>query len=244
MPKIEDQISKLVYKAIDEFKLIENGDKILIGVSGGKDSLTLLFDLIRRQKYSKIKFDIAAVHIKTDLSDLNYLDNLEDLLKNWNINYFIKESKIVSTVKDGKKFNCYWCASQRRKEIITIAKEKGYNKIALAHNLDDLVETFFLNILYKSELNTMKAFWKYNLFDISIIRPLILVREEIIKKFSLKMGFPISSQFCPYSGTTKRAEVKNIINQISLTNPNIRENVLTSIKNLNPDLLKLVNIIN
>jgi tRNA 2-thiocytidine biosynthesis protein TtcA len=240
MPKLEDRISKLISKACDEFKLINNGDRVLIGVSGGKDSLTLLYDFENRRKYSKIKFDIAAVHIATDLSDLNYLNKLENIFKELNIVYHIKESKIMSAVKEGKTFNCFWCASQRRKEILSIAKETGFNKIALAHNLDDFAETFFLNLIFKSELSTMKAFWKYDLSGLAVIRPLILVKEELIKKLAVKQNYPVSSQVCPYSGKTKRAEIKNIISLISELNPDIRKNILTSIKNINPELLKII----
>ncbi|HOV13678.1 MAG TPA: ATP-binding protein, partial [Spirochaetota bacterium] len=215
MPKIEDKLKKLINRAIYDYKLIEDGDRLLVGFSGGKDSITALYGLLERQKIKpSLNFELAVLHVTTDLSEKSHLENVIKFLESLNVKYFIENASVIGELQDGKSVNCYWCARLRRKYILKAANDHGYNKIVLGHNQDDIIETFLINTFYKAELNTIKIFHKYDIFPYSIIRPLCLVKEDMIEKFVQKMGFPIVSQVCPYAKKTKRQEIKNLIDMM------------------------------
>ena len=141
-------------KAVYEYGLIQNGDKILVGASGGKDSTTLLEYFGWRKKQRREDFFVAAYHVATEISP-GFPDPLRRLIKEWNIPLIIEEIKVLERLKPGKKMNCWWCSTQRRTELNNYAMAEGFNKIALGHHLDDILETLFMNILKKSELSTM-----------------------------------------------------------------------------------------
>jgi len=151
MPDIERLISKIIGQAIYKYKMIEENDKILIAVSGGKDSMTLLYDLMKRRKSFPIHYDIEAVHIKTDFCSCCQKLNLENKFKEWNAVYTIKHVPVLKRLRPGKKMNCYWCSTQRRMELLNFAKGRGCNKIALGHHMDDIIETLLMNICYRAK---------------------------------------------------------------------------------------------
>ncbi|HPO50554.1 MAG TPA: ATP-binding protein [Spirochaetota bacterium] len=239
MANLEQRVSKQIGKTIYDYKMIQDGDKILVCVSGGKDSLTLLYDLIQRKKIIPVKYEIAAVHVATDISEDHNKEELRDLFHSWGVDYFFVDLKVVHRLKEGKKFNCYWCAMQRRIEILKVAAANNFNKIALGHNLDDIVETFLMNMFYKSELSGMKLVFKYDRFPFTIIRPLGEVREESIKLFIERTGLKNLAQNCPYNDNTKRAATKKIIDEMRKENKLVREHIFTAIKNVNTRFLGL-----
>lgn len=240
MPKIEERIDKLINKAVYDYKMIENGDRVLVGFSGGKDSITALHWLKERQKRKPdLNFELAAVHIITDISEASHKDEIIKFLEQWEVKYHILKVDVISTVYEGFDFNCYWCAKRRRMHILKLANDMGYNKIVLGHNQDDIIETFLMNIFYKAETTTMRVVHNYERFPYSIIRPLCLVKEEMIEKFVKKMNYPIVSQSCPYSDKTKREEVRKIIEEVSKNDKSVRDRIFTAIKNAKEESLRL-----
>lgn len=216
--------------------MIEPGDRILVGVSGGKDSMTLLNDLIKRQKSFPIKYEFEALHIISDFS--NYDEALiENKLKELNVKYHILKINILQRLKKNEKMNCYWCSIQRRIELIKYAKQNGFNKIALGHHMDDIIETFLMNIFFKCEIATMLPIFKYKKYPLSIIRPLCRVKVKDIIKFAKEKDFYGMTCSCSYNSNSKRLEVREMIESMSKKNKNIRDNIFKAMKNINNEYL-------
>jgi tRNA(Ile)-lysidine synthetase-like protein len=236
MPNLEKIISKKIGQAIFDYKMIKNNDKILIGVSGGKDSLTLLYDLINRQKSFPIKYNIQAAHIITDFTVCNK-EKIENLFNEWKIKYHFINVPVLKRLKPEKKMNCYWCSIQRRIELNKIASKNNCNKIALGHHMDDIVETILMNMFYNGKIAAMSPVMKYKKFSYTIIRPLVYVKEEQIEKFASAKKFLNFVCNCPYGNNSKRLEIKKIISQLYKTNKLIRENIFYSLKYICKDYL-------
>ncbi len=234
---IEKIIAKKIGKAIFDYKMIEDGDRILVAVSGGKDSITLLKDLVSRMKSFPIKYEIEAVHIETDFCSCCKKTKLEDIFKETRVPYHIYPVAVMGRLKPGKTMNCYWCSNQRRLELMKLAEERKCNKIALGHHLDDIAETLLMNMMFKGEMGGMLPVVKYNKFPCTIIRPLAYVREEEIIEYAGKMDILSIVCTCPFGKKSKRKEIREIIRTISKTNPNIQENILKSMHNVDMDYL-------
>ena len=137
---IRKRISKKITKALHDFNLIEDGDKVLVAVSGGKDSSVLLMELASRMGKFLPNCEIAAIHIQSDFADKAPREFLERMAQQYpQIPFFFKDVAVEGRLKEGRKLNCYWCSTQRRTELIKFARENGYNKIALGHHMDDIV---------------------------------------------------------------------------------------------------------
>lgn len=233
MASYEQLISKRIGQAIFNYKMIVENDKIIVAVSGGKDSVTLLYDLLRRQKSFPIHYDIAAVHIKTDFCRCCEKSDLENLFKDWGVDYHIIDVPVLKRVQEGKKMNCYWCSTQRRIELFKMAQKLGFNKIALGHHMDDIIETFFMNICYKGELATMLPVFTYKKFPYTIIRPLALVYEKFIIKFAEQMNFKNIVCKCPYGRNSKRLQVRKAIDLLAAGEKSTRLMIYKSMNNVN-----------
>lgn len=156
-----------------DFNLIEDGDKVLIAVSGGKDSSVLLMELASRMGKFLPNCEIGAIHIQSDFADKAPREFLQRMAEQYSqIPFFFKDVAV-----EGRKLNCYWCSTQRRTELIKFARENGYNKIALGHHMDDIVETLLMNMLYKGEFSDMPPMVPYEKYPCSIIRPLCYCEE-------------------------------------------------------------------
>ncbi len=201
-------------KAIKEYSLIDKNDKILIGVSGGKDSMSLLYGLSTISKYRNSNFDINAVHINIEnvpySIDLDYISNF---CKANNINFIVENIKVDFETKKDKP-QCFVCSWHRRKKLFEISEKLNCNKIALGHHLDDALETLLINMAYHSSISSMPA--SLNMFDgrIQLIRPMILLTDKEIKEFANLHNFPTEKEICPWSDKTKRKQAKEIIEEI------------------------------
>ena len=218
-------------KAIEEYKMIEEGDKIAICLSGGKDSITMLHAFKSLQRFYPKKFDIIAVSIDPgfEFFDTNFLKSICDSIE---IPLYIGKSNAKEIVFDIRKEKnpCSLCANLRRGVINSIAIEKGCNKIALGHNQDDVLETFLLNLLYTGNISTFSPVSYMDRTKITLIRPLVYTPEKDIKRFIKKNNYEVMPKVCPMDGTSKREDMKNLIFSLTKDIPMVRANLFGAIK--------------
>ena len=225
MKKILPQqlFSKLI-RAVIEFDMIQDGDKILIGLSGGKDSLFLTYALsVLREKIAR-KFSLYALTIdpKFDKNFRYNLNKIENFCNDLDIPHKFLETDIAEVIAAQKnKKACYTCAFFRRAAVNRIANEIGANKVAYAHHLDDAVETFFMSLLSSGQLTTFLPKTFLNRTNLTVIRPLIYLRESEIENFVAENNFEVLKSPCPIDGKTNRQTVKNLINDLSETFPDL-----------------------
>lgn len=221
-------------KAIEDYNMIEDGDKIAVGLSGGKDSTTLLLGLKNLQRFYPKKFEILAVTINPgfDKFDVTYLANLCEEL---NIKFIEEKAHIKEIVFDirNEKNPCSLCANLRRGILNSVAIREGCNKIALGHNEDDVLETFFLNLLYGGSINTFAPTSYMDRSKITLIRPLIYAPEKYIRNFVKRNNIPVMPKVCPIDGVSKREDMKELILDFQKDIPTIRANLYGAIKRSN-----------
>jgi tRNA 2-thiocytidine biosynthesis protein TtcA len=234
----EKEIRSLMGKAIHRFGLIEDGDRILVGVSGGKDSLTLLHLLNERRKRVPIRYELIPVHI-----DLGFNSGRTEILKEFfesrGLSYQIEFTDIGKRANssENRENPCFLCSWERRKRLFYLAQHFKCNKIALGHHKDDIIETFLLNIFYSAEISTMLPLQALFKGKITLIRPLALIEEKKIERFAKEMSLPFGSGGCPVSGKTKRKEVKELIEALEKKNRKIRGNIFRSLSNIKMEYL-------
>ncbi len=231
----EFYISKRVGRAIIDYKMLSDGDKIAVAVSGGKDSLILLKVLNDRKSFVPIKYDILAVHI-----DLGYPRSfakpLEKYFKKIKVKYHIQKVDVLKKT-DKKDISCFWCSWNRRKALFEAAHRLGCTKIALGHHKDDVIETILMNLFFQGEISAMSP--KQELFKgkITLIRPLVYVEEYMIKRFAKEEALPIANCICPNSITSNRTKMANIIKDLKKICPDVKTNIFRSIKRIKEDYL-------
>jgi tRNA 2-thiocytidine biosynthesis protein TtcA len=206
---IKETIKKLTVKAVYDFNLIEEGDSILIAVSGGKDSTVLAMILSEIKNALKINYTLSAVHISSDFCSCCQKPILRRSLGGWGIPFTDISVPIIGRLKPGRKMNCYWCSTQRRAELLDYAVQNGFNKIALGHHLDDIIETFFMNLCQKGSAGAnMKPLLKYDKYPVSLIRPLAHVEEKQIIECAGECGILNHACTCPFGAQSKRRTMR------------------------------------
>ncbi len=232
MADIDKIIDKKISQAIVKYGMIKSGDRILVAVSGGKDSMSLVYHLMKKMRSDfPIKFDLHAIHIKTDFCNCGKKTRMETYLGTWDVPYTILPVPVIARLKPGKKMNCYWCSTQRRMELMRFAEENGYNKIALGHHMDDILETFFMNMSYKGELSTMLPVLKYDRYALTVIRPLALVKEQEVIEFATENDLNKLVCTCPYGKKSKRKDMRAVINEMADGAEYIRDNIYKALSN-------------
>lgn len=215
-----------VRRACEDYKLIEHGDRIAIGLSGGKDSLTLLKALAMYRRFSKESFEIEAISVdlfdgKTDMSKLQaFCDEL-------NVRFTVIKSNIYTVLfEDRKEKNpCSLCSKLRRGALNDKALELGCNKVALGHHADDLIETFFLSMFYEGRLSSFHPISYMDRTGLTVIRPLIYVEEKDIVGVVKRENFPVMFNCCPANKHTQREYVKQLLNSIKKDIPFVKERI-------------------
>ena len=207
-------------KALRDYRLIEDGDKILVGLSGGKDSLCLLELLARQSKVYQPHFTIEALHVRMENiqyeTDTTYLQRFCDTLG-------VPLHIITTSFKPSeKKPACFLCSWQRRKQLFNLAQELGCNKIALGHHQDDLLHTALMNLTFQGRFDTMPALLKMRKMPLSIIRPLCMIEEKDIKTYAALQRYQKQQKLCPYETNSHRADIKEIYDAIERMNPEAR----------------------
>lgn len=220
----------VVRKGITKYKLIKDGDKIAVGVSGGKDSVTLLKLLAEYRRFSPERFSLIAISV-----DLNFKDNptnftpLKEFCQSIDVELFIEKTDIGQVVFDVRKESnpCALCSKMRKGALNNLAKKLGCNKVALGHHADDLTDTLLLSLFYEGRLSTFAPKSYLDKIDLTLIRPMVMVREADI--ISYAKNLPITKSCCPANTLTKREYVKDVVKEISRTIPNIREMLFTAL---------------
>ena len=232
-------LKKWLEKAVLDHRMIEEGDRVLVGVSGGADSYALL-DLLDSPMLFIPRFPFIAVYIDMGFDqDFTAYQSLEKYFQAHQYPYVIEKTDIgtLSHSDFNRKNPCFLCSRLRRKRIFEIADEKGCNKIAFAHHRDDIIETLLINIFYGREISTMMP--KQSVFGgkLHIIRPLAYLREGLLKKYVQERQFPTVENACPTSGNSRRGYIKKLLDQLEIDNPDIRHNIYTAMSHVKPDYL-------
>ena len=224
-------ISKII-RAVVEFELIEDNDKILIGISGGKDSLFLTYTLALLRERLKKKFSLSALTINPQFNNDFNVSAVTDFCKQLNIEHTVQDVDINSVINNpnNKRNPCFTCAYFRRAAMNRYANEIGANKVAYAHHLDDAVETFFMSLLSSGQLNTFQPKTYLDRSKITVIRPLVYLREYEIVKFISDSDFKPVKSPCPIDGKTNRQTVKDLINNLSRQFPNLFSHLTACIR--------------
>ncbi|MGL4772966.1 MAG: tRNA 2-thiocytidine biosynthesis TtcA family protein [Clostridium sp.] len=221
-------------QAVKDFDLIQEGDKIAVGLSGGKDSLTLLHILKNYQRFSPQKFDLIAITLNP-----GGVDNspLHELCSSLGVEFHEVQTNIKEIVFDIRKEKnpCSLCANLRRGALNDNAKKLGCNKVALGHHKDDAIETFMLSVAYEGRINCFspKSYMHKN--DITLIRPMVYIDESMIIRTAKEYSYPIIKNPCPADGHTKRQDIKDLIKQLDKDMPGFKKNLfgcLTNTENL------------
>ncbi|MCK5094639.1 MAG: tRNA 2-thiocytidine(32) synthetase TtcA [Spirochaetes bacterium] len=232
----EYYLLKKVGKTIKKYGMIERGDKILVGVSGGKDSLSLLKILNDRKGFYPNSYEFLALHIVSNLACDGLMN--PDIIKKYFTDNCYPFRIVEMKIDVGKKgLSSFWCSWNRRRVLFEMANRWGYNKIALGHHRNDVIETLLLNIFYQAELSTMLPVQRLFNGKITIIRPLYNIPESDTRKFSRLYNFPAVHCRCPIEKETKREMFKRIVNEIERNHPKAGVNALRSLENINEEYL-------
>lgn len=223
-----------VKRAVEDFDMIDEGDKIAIGLSGGKDSIALLYALYYLQKFYKHKFSIMAITIHPGLDNFD-TSKLKSLCDNLGIEYLVYKSNISDVVfKIRKEENpCSLCANMRRGMLNSLAVEHGCNKIALGHHMDDVMETFLMSLFLNGKVHTFAPVTYLSRSNVKTIRPMIYVEEKLVRQVAKEKEFPVMDKSCPADGYTKREYMKDLIRSLRKDIPKVKENIFGAIKRSN-----------
>lgn len=226
------KIEEKVKKAIFEYGLIVDGDRILIGLSGGKDSLALVDLLGRRSKIFRPKFEVVVVHIvMTNIPYRSDLDYLRSRAEAYGLPFIVHETSFDPTT-DRRKSPCFLCSWTRRKALFELAKAHGCNKIALGHHQDDLLETLLMNMIHQGAFGTMPPRLKMDKFAMEIIRPLCLVEERELVRLAEALAYRKQLKNCPYESASSRSEMKEVLARLEAINPEARYSLWASMTNI------------
>lgn len=235
--KIYKRIETRFNKGSVKYRLIEDGDKILVGLSGGKDSLALLELLARRSKILKPRFSVVAVYVA--MKNIPYqadLDYLKSYAESFGVPFVYYETSFDEST-DTRKSRCFLCSWNRRKALFTVAKEQGCNKIALGHHMDDILETLLMNQVFQGAFSSMPPKLVMRKFDMTIIRPMCLIPEVDLIALAKVRGFKEQKKNCPYETQSHRSEMKKVLRLFEEMNPEARYSLWSSMNNIQKDLL-------
>ena len=221
---LDERLWKTFNKALGQYQLIDEDDKILVGLSGGKDSLCLLEFLARRSKINVPHFTVEALHVRMDNihyeTDTSYLQSFCDHLA---VPLHIVTTSFNSQLK--KKPACFLCSWQRRKQLFNVAQELGCTKIALGHHQDDIIHTALMNLTFQGQFSTMPAKLRMKKMPLTIIRPLCLCQEADIQQYAEEQHYEKQLKLCPYEKATNRTTAQTLFQQLEQLNPEARYSI-------------------
>lgn len=242
--KLLSRLTKRFHKACADYGLVTDGDHILIGLSGGKDSLALVELLGKRAQIHVPHFKVTAVHVRVKErdyhSDLSYL---EDFCARVHVPLIIKDTEIGDEARkrEGEKVRekdpCFLCSWYRRKALFDVAQELGCNKIALGHHKDDLIETMLMNLIFQGSIATIPPLLQMEKMPIQMIRPLCLIEEKDLIRYAELSGYQKQIKLCPLEKASNRAVIKELLKQFETLNPNVRESIYGAMENIKEEYL-------
>lgn len=224
------RLLSLVRQAIDQYHMIEEGDHLAIGISGGKDSLTLLWGLAYLQRFYPKQFSLSAITVDMGIDTMD-LEPIKALCQEFQVSYEIVPTEIGKILFDIRKETnpCSLCAKLRKGALNQKALEMGCNKIAYAHHKDDLIETAMMSLLYEGRFYAFSPVTHLDRTDLTVIRPLMFVSEADVKGFRNKYQLPVCKNPCPMDGHTRREYVKNLIHTLNMENPGVKNRLFRAV---------------
>jgi len=235
---VAKEIKRLTGKAIHTKDMIRDGDHVMVAVSGGKDSLALLWLLKERIKRVPIDYRVTAVHVDPGFG-ANSADQMTSFFLAHGFEFRVIESDIGPKAHgpQNRENPCFLCSRLRRKLLFEMAEEFGCNRMAFGHHKDDLIETFFLNVFYGASISTMVPVQSFFGGKLTVIRPFYLVDEDLIRRYAQLMDWPEISLDCPTAGSSKREEIKNMLTHFYRSNRKIKGNIFHALQNVNAEYL-------
>jgi tRNA 2-thiocytidine biosynthesis protein TtcA len=218
--------------------MISDGDRILVGLSGGKDSFTLLWVLNERLKRIPINYTLYSVHIDLGF-DRKLSESLSEYCSRIGLELRVEHTDygIFAHSSENRENPCFLCSRLRRKRLFEIADELGCNKVALGHNKDDIIETLFMNICYAGEISSMMPSQSFFQGKFKLIRPLAFIDGDVIKRFADEKDWPQFLNPCPSTNTSKRQEIKKILKQLYRNNKKVKGNIFRAMHHIKMDYM-------
>lgn len=238
MAAIDKEINRFVGRALHQYQLLERGDRIVVGLSGGKDSLSLVYILNEWRKKTPFQYDLSAVHVDLGFDGVD-TEIIADYCRELGVPCHVEKTDfgLVAHSAENRENPCFLCARRRRQRLFELAHAAGANKVALGHNKDDLIETLFLNIFYSGEISTMVP--RQSLFNglITVIRPLAMVDSEKLRRFAARLSMPEIANPCPSAGSSCRKEVREMLKTFYQRNKKVKGNIFRALSNVHLDYL-------
>ncbi len=235
IPVLQERLSRQVGRAICDYKLIEDGDRVLVALSGGKDSLVLLKILQWRRTFVPIRYDLVPVYV--DLGDgALSVDELRRRVDAEGLELVVKKHDLFRG-RRREEVSCFWCAWNRRKVLFQTARELGCRKVALGHHKDDIVETVLMNLLFEGEISAMTPRREMFKGRLVIIRPLAYAEERLIERFAGMSGLAVPGVPCPNGKVSQRAFAKRIIHEAGRVAPGAKTNIFRSLTRIKKEYL-------
>lgn len=223
----------LVRRCVDDYHMIEAGDRICVGVSGGKDSLTLLTLLAGLRDFYLAKFELEAITIDMGLGGMDF-SGVEELCRRLRVSYTLVPTQIGPVIFEQRKEKnpCSMCAKMRRGALNEAILKRGYNKVALGHHYDDAVETFLMSLLFEGRISCFQPVTLLDRTGVTQIRPMLYLSEKTVIRFADQLHLPVVHNTCPADKHTKRQEVKNLIESLSATYPDLKTRIFGAMQRL------------
>ena len=231
-------LNRAMGKALHKYDMIRDGDRIVVGVSGGKDSLTLAWMLQERQARIPIRYELFPVFIDPGFEG-GFGKPLQRYCERLGLSLRLEytDCGIVAHGPENRENPCFLCSRLRRKRLFEVAAELNCRKLALGHNRDDIIETLFLNMCYAGEISTMQPSQPFFQNKYTVIRPLAFADEDVIRRFAREQEFPEFVNSCPSAGNSKRQEIKTLLHQLYRSNRKIKGNIFRSMSHVNAEYL-------
>ena len=235
------RVLSFVRRCADDYEMINNGDKVAVGVSAGKDSLTLLCALAQLKRFYPKKFELVAITVDMGFDGADFSE-IKRLCEELNVEYHIVPTQISKIIFDVRKEKnpCSLCAKMRRGALYNYAKQIGCSSVALGHHFDDVVETFMLNLFYEGRIGCFQPITYLSNTDITLIRPMIYMPEKDVRYFASKNELPVVKSPCPADGNTEREEMKQLLHRLEQKNKGLRYRIFGAIQRGEVDGFKLM----
>lgn len=232
----QPKLFSVIDRAVFDYRLIEEGDNILVGASGGKDSTALIEYFAHRLKQQREHFSVTALNIATEIAP-PFSKELAEIFDKWNIPFKVITISVLDRLKPGRTMNCWWCSTQRRTELNNYAIANGFNKIALGHHLDDILETLLMNALNKGQLSTMPPRLAYEKYPVTVIRPLCMAPVTLIQEHAKQQGYISSTCTCSYQDNSGRKEARKRLEALTQGNNAEKQRLFHALRNVRMEYL-------